>query len=141
MAGVTTDSQGVRWLLRVTLGLLVVLTIATMAARLYLLLRPAPELEPLPPVALDLGAEDDPAAVLAEAERALQAAEQARLDANAALSAAQQTTDTLDLLLGFLEAAPVLVGLALGATAYFGFRSLDQTNRDLLKQLADLEQH
>lgn len=140
MAG-STDAQGVRWLLRVTIGLLVVLAIATMAARVYLLLRPAPELEPLPPVTVDPGVGTDPAALLAEAERALQAAEQARLDANAALSEARQATSTLELLLGFLEGAAVLVGLALAATAYFGFRNLDQTNRDLQKQLADLAQH
>lgn len=131
-----SESNAVRNVIYGAAGIIVILAIVTMAARASILLKPAPEVEPLPALATA-----DPGGVNEAAQAALQSAEQARLDANDALDRANRATDTLDLLLSFLEGAAVLAGLALGATAYFGFRNLDQTNRVLQDKLAELEKH
>ncbi len=132
----SSESNAVRNVVYTAAGLIVILAIVTMAARFIILAQPAPEVEPLPALATA-----EPGEVDSAAQQSLQAAEQARLDATDALDRANRATDTLDLLLSFLEGAAVLAGLALGATAYFGFRNLDQTNQDLQEKLAELEKH
>jgi hypothetical protein len=72
--------------------------------------------------------------------------------AEAAANAAESTANELQTLLSFLEGAAVLVGLALGATAYVGFRDLEDARNKLKMQIepqletlkalqADLEQY
>ena len=67
------------------------------------------------------------------------AAEQARLDAEQALRDVDRTDNNLSQLFSFLQAASVLVGLALGAAAYFGFRSASQSRDDLDEVRAKLD--
>ena len=74
----------------------------------------------------DLGAEDlNPAEVLYRAE--------------AAAADAEDLNSQLDMLLSFLQGASVLVGLALGAAAYFGFSGQQSLREELDKRIADYE--
>lgn len=50
------------------------------------------------------------------------------------------TADNLDRVLSLLEGASVLVGLALGAAAYFGFRTQRELRDELLGELAESQQ-
>ncbi len=72
-------------------------------------------------------------------EQTRAAAEQARLDAVQALRDVDRTDNNLSQLFSFLQAASVLVGLALGATAYFGFRSASQSREDLNAEIKKSE--
>ncbi|WP_119067864.1 hypothetical protein [Aggregatilinea lenta] len=136
MARSSSDSKIVRVIVYGAALLIVGLAIATMFVRVYLLLDNEPDVAP-PPTTVT----EEPGDATADAQAALQAAEQARADANDALERANEATSTLELLLSFLEGAAVLAGLALGATAYFGFRNLSQTNDELRDKLAELEKH
>lgn len=80
-------------------------------------------------------------AALAAAEAAREAAARALADAQQALHDVDQTSNSLSLLLSFLEGATVLAGLALGATAYFGFRDLSRTKGEVDVKLKDLDQY
>jgi len=64
-------------------------------------------------------------------------AEQALADAQQALKEADETRDTLELLLSFLQGGAILAGVALGAAAYFGFRNSKETREELEKRISD----
>lgn len=76
-----------------------------------------PDLPPdLPP--------DERAAVLFEAAgAALAEAQVALAEAQMLRASAEDASNSVDLILSFLEGATVLVGIAIGAAAYFGFRN------------------
>jgi hypothetical protein len=134
MAG-APDSKAVRNIVYAAAIVIVFLAIATMGVRLYLLIDSDTEVEPLPALATA-----EPGDGNAAAQAALQSAEQARQDANDALDRANETTSTLELLLSFLEGAAVLAGLALGATAYFGFRNSQEMRKELEDEVNEAKQ-
>jgi len=61
------------------------------------------------------------------------------LKAQAAADAAENTANTVQVVLSFLEGAAVLVGLALGAAAYFGFRNFSEMRSDMKEIQADFD--
>jgi len=71
------------------------------------------------------GAAPDPttAALHAEAQAALG-------EAQRLIARAEDAQNTVDLLLSFLEGAAVLVGIAIGAAAYFGFRNYREVSEE-----------
>ncbi len=69
---------------------------------------------------------------LGAAAQILEEADQAKQDA-------QDSVNTVSMLLSFLEGAAVLAGLALGAAAYFGFRNSSESKEDVDKALGQLD--
>lgn len=58
------------------------------------------------------------------------------VDAAAILQRAEDTQDSVDLLLSFLEGASVILVVGLGAAAFFGFRQSNQLRQELEEELA-----
>ena len=79
----------------------------------------------LPPATVLYAAEADQATVIARAEQALRDADRATAMANQVLS--------------FLEGASVLVALALGAAAIYGFRNAQEVRRDLREEIEEIK--
>lgn len=59
--------------------------------------------------------------------------------ADDAVMAAERATDSADRVMGFLEAASLLVALALGAAAIYGFRNSQETRRELREEVDELK--
>jgi tetratricopeptide (TPR) repeat protein len=82
-----------------------------------------------------------PGPVLSEDQRAqaaFQGASDALAEANAANAAAQDAVNSVETMLNFLQGAGFLVALALGAAAIYGFRSAQDTRKELKDEVKEL---
>lgn len=61
-------------------------------------------------------------------------------DAQAILDRANDAVDSANLVLGFLEGASVIVAVALGAAAFYGYRETQQLRQELNDKLKEVEQ-
>lgn len=124
MSEQNTEQDGVLRFVKYALAALVVLVV------LYVIVLAIPNVEPALDTLGIIHLKDDDSPLPAD-PTAADILEQAE----AAADKAEDTSNNMSLLLSFLEGVAVLVGLALGATAWLGIRNFSETRKDLKEEM------